>query len=50
VGKICKECGNDQNSNNRFDEGETRSPEIDWGRWVGYRDLIGTDVGRLTDL
>jgi len=50
VGRICKECGNDQNNNNGFDEGGTRSPGIDWGWWVGHRSLIGTDVGRLTDL
>jgi len=39
-----------ENNNNRSDEGETRSPGIDRGRWVGHRSLIGTDVGRLTDL
>jgi len=47
---IGKECGRDQNNNNRFDEGETRSPGIDQGRWVGHWNLIGADVGHLTDL
>jgi len=44
-----KECGRDQNKNNKSDEGETRSSGIDQDRWVGHWSLIGSDVGCLTD-
>ena len=50
MGKICKDCGNDQDNNNRSDEGETRSLGFDWGWWVSHWSLIGADVGCLTDL